>query len=266
MPTDERSRSKPTDERGTGVLVVDDHPLVREGLKKIIGSQSELRVVAEASDLASARRAAADASVGLVVVDISLGRDNGLDLVRELHVGKPHLPVIVVSMHDETVFAERALRLGARAYVMKSEPPDVLLAAIRRVLEGEIHVSPRVARDVLRGLRPRDDVPSKSGMSALSDREREVFGLIGRGMSTREIAHALHVSVKTVESHKANIKTKLGVDSATKLVVYAVQWALHGDPPSRGDLGAGGAHGHPPPKRRGDRPRLQRSKRRRHRA
>lgn len=232
MSTDRGSPRRGAPERVTGLLVADDQPVVRAGLKQFIASQPDLRVIAEASDLASALRLAMDPEVGFVIVNISLGHDNGLDLVRVVHDRRPDLPVMVLSMHEESVFAERALRLGARGYIMKHETSEVLLGAIRHVLKGEVYVSPRVARDVLGSLLPRDEKRAARGIGDLSGRELEVFSLIGRGMSTREISQALHVSVKTVESHKLNIKAKLGVGSATKLVVRAVQWSLHADHPS----------------------------------
>jgi DNA-binding NarL/FixJ family response regulator len=216
----------------TAVLVVDDQPVVRAGLRQFISSQPDLRVTAEASDLTGGLQLALDPEIGFVIVNLSLGRDSGLDLVRELHEKRPDLPVMVLSIHEESLFAERALRLGARAYIMKYETSDVLLGAIRHALRGEVYVSPRVASDVLGSLLPRDERAATRGIGDLSDRELEVFTLIGRGMSTREIAQALHVSVKTVESHKLNIKAKLGVGSATKLVVRAVHWSLHAEQPA----------------------------------
>jgi DNA-binding NarL/FixJ family response regulator len=231
MSTDRGTPRKGAPPRVTAVLVVDDQPVVRAGLRQFISSQPDLRVIAEASDLAGGLHHALDPEVGFIIVNLSLGRESGLDLVREVHDKRPDLPVMVLSIHEESLFAERALRLGARAYIMKYETSEVLLGAIRHALRGEVYVSPRVASDVLGSLLPRDERAATRGIGDLSDRELEVFTLIGRGMSTREIAQALHVSVKTVESHKLNIKAKLGVGSATKLVVRAVHWSLHAEQP-----------------------------------
>jgi DNA-binding NarL/FixJ family response regulator len=211
------------------VLVVDDHPIVRQGLASVIGAEPDLVVCGEADGVATALEAFAALAPDVVVTDLSLYRTSGLELIKSLKAAKEAVPILVVSIHDETVHAERALRAGASGYVMKEEATTVIVSAIRRVLEGGVWVSDELsARMVQRYL--RRDMPS-SPVEGLSDREIEVFQMIGRGLATRDIALALRISIKTVETHVAHIKDKLCLRNARELLQAATRWLEgRGDP------------------------------------
>ncbi len=206
------------------IFIVDDHPLVRQGLGQVIGAESDMAVIGEAEDAAKALHAINTKNPDLVIVDISLRGNNGLELIKNIKALHPNLPILVFSMHDECIYAQRALRAGARAYVMKQEPADKIITAIRRIMTGDIYVSNRVADQVLHQLVNGGGDPAGSPVDRLSDRELEVIQLIGRGLSTREIAGTLNLSVKTIESHRAHIKEKLNLRNATELVQFSVQW------------------------------------------
>jgi DNA-binding NarL/FixJ family response regulator len=207
------------------ILVVDDHPMMREGLGQLLGGQADLELCASAEDAAGALRVVEHAALDLVLVDISLRESNGLELIKDLRLRRPRLPVLVLSMHDETLYAERVLRAGAQGYVMKSESGDVILAAIRQVLAGRIHLSDAMSTRLLGHLAGHKSAGAPaSSVEQLSDRELEVFTLLGQGRTTREMAQALRVSVKTVEAHRANIKQKLGIVTAPELIRHAVHW------------------------------------------
>jgi DNA-binding NarL/FixJ family response regulator len=215
------------------VFVVDDHPIVRHGLALLINSQPDLEVCGEADETRTALAALDAARPDLLVVDISLNGPDGLDLVKAVRARSETetLPVLMLSMHDESIYAERALRAGANGYIMKQEATDRLLTAIRRILNGEVYLSNRAASRMVQqyvqgpgGTRIR-----RPALAALSDRELEVFRLIGEGHSTRHIANDLHLSVKTVETHQAHIKEKLSLRSARELMQYAIEWHLTED-------------------------------------
>lgn len=206
------------------VLIVDDHPVVREGLVQRINRESDLIVCAEAGDAREAMAALEREGPDLVVVDISLPGRGGLELIRDIHALHPDLPVLGLSMHDEVVFGERVLRAGGRGYVSKSEDGSTMLVAIRRVLDGGIYLSERVSSLMLSSLSSSAKEQGPSAVDSLTDREMEVFSLIGRAMGTAEIAGKLNMSVKTVEAHRANIKQKLGLRSGPELVRRAVLW------------------------------------------
>jgi DNA-binding NarL/FixJ family response regulator len=212
----------------SSVLVVEDHPIVRDGIRQLIERQPDLHVCGEASDLETARELAASLKPNVVLVDIALGRHNGLELIRELSENNPECRIIVLSMYDEAMFAERALRAGARGYVMKHEATETLLVALRKVLSGGVHLSERASGRLLQALVPGRRVRAESTIAQLTDREMDVFRLIGTGNTTREIAQSLHVSVKTVESHRQRIKEKLGMGSTTELIVHAARWVQQG--------------------------------------
>jgi DNA-binding NarL/FixJ family response regulator len=205
------------------LLLVDDHPLMRKGLALTLGAEPDLRVVAQADSAEHALELLSD-DLDLVVTDVSLPGMSGLELTKHLAAVRPELPVIVVSRHDETLYAERALRAGARGYVQKLEDPDVIVAAVRRVLRGGIHVSPAISDRLLMGIAGGTNRAKETPAAILSDRELEVFEMTGRGVATREIAERLHLSVKTVESYRARIKEKLGLTTAAELMQHAVQW------------------------------------------
>jgi len=208
----------------TKVFIVDDHPLVRQGLSQIIGGQQDLEVCGEAEDSSSAMRGVENTHPDVLIVDISLQGNNGLELIKNIKALHEKLPILVFSMHDETIYAQRALRAGAKAYVMKKEPSEKVVEAISKIIKGEIYVSPKVADQVLHQIVSGPSNTTASPVDRLTDRELEVVQLIGRGLSTREIADSLSLSVKTIESHRAHVKEKLNLRNATELVQFSVQW------------------------------------------
>ncbi|HEX2974220.1 MAG TPA: response regulator transcription factor [Tepidisphaeraceae bacterium] len=208
------------------VLLVDDHPIVRQGLAALINEQADLAVCGEAGDTQDAIAMAAAVKPHVALIDVSLGSCDGIDLIKELRGQHPELVVLVLSMHDESVYAERALRAGALGYVMKNEPAEKLMAAIRRVLGGEIYVSERFASRLLQRMAGSRAVTEVSPIERLSDRELQVFRCIGQGMGVREIAEKLYLSVKTIEAHREHIKQKLSLHSSNELLRYAVQYTV----------------------------------------
>lgn len=199
--------------------------MMREGLRQLLDGQADLKVSATAEDASSALKLAGDLPPDLAIVDISLRESSGLELIKDLRLRHPQIPILVLSMHDEVLYAERVLRAGAEGYVMKSESGEVIIAAIRQVLAGRIYLSDVMATRLLGHLAGRKDAnPPQSPVETLSDRELEVFTLLGRGRTTREIANTLHVSIKTIEAHRANIKQKLGITTAPELIRRAVNW------------------------------------------
>ena len=207
-----------------GILLVDDHPLFRRGMAALLDSQDDLEVRGEAENSLGALEAIRRRPFDLAIVDIGLrGSANGIELMKSIKAERPELPVLIVSMYDEALYAERALRAGARGYVMKREALDCVLGAIRDVLDGEIFISPAMSKrmifDHIHG-----SGEARTAVERLSDRELEVFQLIGEGRDMHEIAKVLHLSKKTVEAHRANIKEKLAVPSAREVVRYASQW------------------------------------------
>jgi DNA-binding NarL/FixJ family response regulator len=206
------------------ILVIDDHPIVRQGLSQLINQEADLIVCGAAKDASSAIEAIAGLHPDLLIVDISLEGPDGLDLLKTVRSQHATLPVLILSMHDESLYAERALRAGARGYIMKQAATEGLLDAIRRILAGDIYVSDRIASRVLRQFAGRAEAAEQSPVQHLSDRELEVFRMIGQGHGTREIAELLHLSIKTVESYQAHIKEKLSLKNSRELVQRAVQW------------------------------------------
>ncbi len=215
------------------VLIVDDHPLMREGLYELISAEPDMTVCGDAADAAGAIAAVELQHPDVVVLDLTLGADDGIGLVQELRTRVPDLKILVVSMHDETLYAERLIALGARGYVMKQEPADVFVGALRRVAHGEHHVSPALATRLFGRLARHRAQPASASAATdgLTDREREVLRAVARGRSTQEIAAELGMSAKTVDSHRRNIREKLGLGSAGDLVRYAVQWESSGGVP-----------------------------------
>jgi len=209
-------------EKKTAVFVVDDHPLVRDSLAMLINQQQDMEVCGEAEDVASALRFFAKGEPDIAIVDISLKEGSGLELIKQLKAKASSVPVVVLSMHDEKLYAERCIRAGARGYVMKRESSKRIIAAIREVRAGKLFLSEETAANFAEkfAVGGRSETP----MEDLSDRELQVFGLIGRGLPTREIAGALNVSVKTVQAYCARIKQKLGITTATELLREAVRW------------------------------------------
>jgi DNA-binding NarL/FixJ family response regulator len=215
---------KKTEPRKKRVLVVDDHPMMRQGLAQLINNEPDLDVAWEVDTAGQALTLLSTQKPDLVLADISLPDKNGLELIKDIRVLCPTAPILVVSMHDETLYAERVLRAGGRGYIMKQEGGKKLMVAIRKVLSGDIYVSEKMSSRILEIFSGRRS-DSASPMEKLSDREFEVFQLIGAGKGTRDIAEHLHLSIKTVEVHRANIKEKLKLKSATDLVRQAVLWA-----------------------------------------
>lgn len=211
------------------ILVVDDHPIVRQGLAALISSEDDLEVCGEAEGLSQAMQQFWEKKPDLLVVDISLENGSGLELIKELLAQDPEIKVLVSSMHDEALYAERALRAGARGYINKDQATDAIVSAIRRILEGRVYLSESMTeRMVCRSISPGDD-QSATPIETLSDRELEVFERIGHGETTRQIAEKLHLSPKTVETYRENIKRKLNCSNANELTRQAVMWALSED-------------------------------------
>lgn len=206
------------------LLLVDDHPLMRKGLAMTLEAESDLTVYKQVASAEDAIDVVNSEVPDVAIVDISLPGMSGLELIKHLLALHPELPILVVSRHDETLYAERAIRAGARGYIMKLEAGDVIVKAVRRVLKGGIYVSDEINERLLMGMISGRSNVAESPMEVLSDRELEVFELTGRGLGTREIAERLHLSVKTVESYRARIKSKLNLNTATELVQHAVQW------------------------------------------
>jgi DNA-binding NarL/FixJ family response regulator len=206
------------------ILVVDDHPIVRLGIRQMLAAERDLEVCGEAESAAAAMQLATSAHPDLAIVDLSLTEGTGLDLIRSLRESTPTLPVLVLSMHDEALFAERVLRAGARGYIMKREAITGLVGAIRQVISGRIYVSEGMSQSVLERL-GHDRTGQDSPLASLTDRELEVFDLVGRGLNTAAIAEQIGVSIKTIETYRSNIKTKLNLKDATDLIRFAATWA-----------------------------------------
>jgi DNA-binding NarL/FixJ family response regulator len=209
------------------ILIVDDHPLFRHGLSQLINAQDDLAACGEAESAPGALEAIRRLEPDVVVLDISLKGTNGIELMKAIKAERPKLPVLVVSMHDESLYALRALRAGARGYVMKEEALDQVMSAMRKVLSGEIYVSKTMADQLIYKVVSGSDTDSGSVVDRLTDRELEILQLIGQGHSTREIAQELNLSIKTVESHRLHIKEKLKFKTALEMVRFAVEWVAH---------------------------------------
>lgn len=206
------------------IIIVEDHPVLREGLKKIINHEEDLSVIGEAWDVPSAWAAIKAKKPDLVIIDISLGESNGLELIKELKMHYEALPILVLSMHDEALFAERAIQAGAMGYITKSEQTDVLLAAIRKVLSGKYYVGDSIVSRIFNRLFNYPKNLKKSPIERLSNRELEVLQLMGMAKGSRQIAEALYLSIKTVQTYQQRIKDKLGLKNTTELIQYATQW------------------------------------------
>jgi DNA-binding NarL/FixJ family response regulator len=208
----------------TRVVIVDDHPLLRKGVGQLIDQEKDLMVVGEAEDANKAITIIENANPDVALIDITLQGTSGIELLKNLKARFPKLKMLVLSMHDESVYAHRALRAGASGYIMKQEGPEKVLTALRKVLRGEVYLSERLGNRMLHTLVNGHTPLPSSPVEELSDRELEVFNLIGQGHGTRPIAEKLHLSIKTIESHRAHIKEKLNLQNATELVHHAIQW------------------------------------------
>jgi DNA-binding NarL/FixJ family response regulator len=208
----------------TRILIVDDHPLVRAGFAQLIGDCADLEVCGEAGDMAEALRQIDATSPDLAIIDLSLAGGSGLDLIKRVRSRNRDILMLVASMHDETLYAERVLAAGARGYINKQEAQDSIIRAIRQVLSGKVYLSQQMTDRLLSGM--VDSNGEKRDIDSLSNRELQVFELIGEGVSSSQIAEQLNLSIKTIETHQAHIKKKLGLGSAHELNQRAIRWAM----------------------------------------
>lgn len=206
------------------ILLVDDHPIMRQGLVQLIENEKDLKVVGEADNAADAMALIPRIKPNLVLTDITMPGKNGVEFIKDLKAIHPEIEILVLSMHDESLYAERVLKAGGRGYVMKHEGGKNLISAIRKVLNGQIFVSEKMASKILEVFSGHRPTTKTSPIEGLTDREFEIFQWLGKGLSTREIADQLHLSVKTVEVHRVNIKAKLKIKTASELIRHAVRW------------------------------------------
>jgi DNA-binding NarL/FixJ family response regulator len=207
------------------ILIVDDHPVFRTGIISLVNLEPDLSVCGEAPDAAQAMRAIEQLKPDLVLMDMSLPGKSGLELLKDVRAAFPKVPALIISMHDEALYAERVIRAGGRGYIMKQEGPDKIVQAIRRVLAGSISVSEHISAQILDALSAsRAGKSAPSSVSTLTDREFEVYRLIGQGKEPHEIARLLHLSIKTVDTHRGHIKQKLGLRNGTELIHHATRW------------------------------------------
>jgi DNA-binding NarL/FixJ family response regulator len=213
----------------TKVLLVDDHPIVRRGIADLINAEPDLEVSGEASTMQEALAHLSKQRPGLVISDVSLDGNNGIELMKNLSARTPAIPILAYSMHDESIYAERALRAGAKGYVMKQAPPEALLSAIRQILKGKIYLSEQMSDRLLGKLVGAgvSAVATASPIDKLSDRELEVLQLLGKGLGTAQIAEKLCLSVKTVETYREHLKQKLNLANGQELLRYAIEWSLN---------------------------------------
>ncbi|MBI4212415.1 MAG: response regulator transcription factor [Deltaproteobacteria bacterium] len=222
----ERSNSKIKNGKKK-ILVIDDHPIVRQGLARLISQEEDMLFAGEAGDASEGLDQVNALKPDAVVVDISLKGTSGIELIKTILNYHPHIPILVVSMHEEMLYVERALRAGAKGYLMKQEATDHVIAALRKILGGEVYVSDKIKDSLMhKFLFKSNSQTGNHSPEGLSDRELEVLQLIGQGYATRQIAEELHVSMKTIESHYANIKMKLDLKNSHELIQYAVKWSL----------------------------------------
>ncbi len=214
------------------VLIVDDHPIVRQGLTQLINQERSLSVCGDASDIPSALQAVKDSQPDIAVVDISLGQSSGVRLIEDLSRLYPDLLILALSMHDESIYAERCLRAGAKGYIMKKEPPEKVIIALKKILKGEIYVSGDLGEKLLQKFVTKKDGVYSSAIEQLSNRELEVFQLIGQGLKTSKIAEQLNLSVKTIETYVDHIKKKMHFKDSRDLVLHAVQWRINEGKPT----------------------------------
>lgn len=206
------------------ILIVDDHPLVREGLADLVNKEKDLVVCGQAEDAYQAMEAIRELKPDMAIVDISLKETSGLELIKDIKIQHPGLPVLTLSMHEESVYAERALRAGAKGYIMKREATKKVVTAIRKVLRGQLYLSEKMMTRLVRKFVDGKPEAGTSPIDCLTDRELEVFSLLGRGNGTRQISEQLHLSVKTIETYRSRIKEKLNLTSASELLQHAFQW------------------------------------------
>lgn len=206
------------------ILIVDDHPMTRGGLTHLINHQPDTVVCGEAENAAEALDLLAQSQPDLVLIDITLPGKSGLELIKDIKAMHPDLPMLVLSMHDESLYADRVLRAGARGYITKHEGGEKLIGAIRHILSGKIYVSESMSAHILEIFSGAQSGTDRSSIQSLSDREFEVFQALGEGLSSHQIARKLHLSAKTVDAHRANIKTKLKINTTAELISFAARW------------------------------------------
>lgn len=219
-----KKQQNKTDNNTKKIIVVDDHPIVRQGLENLINHESDLSVCGQAEDAHQAMKAIKMLNPDMIIVDISLKEKNGLELIKDINTQYPSLPILALSMHDETLYAERVLRAGAKGYIMKQQATENVIKAIRKVLSSQLYVSDRMTIRMMHKLVRGKLEMGTSATDCLSDRELEVFLLIGKGHGTRQIAERLHLSIKTIETYRAHIKEKLNLAGAAELLQYAIHW------------------------------------------
>ena len=213
-----------TEENKSKVLIVDDHPIIRQGLTELINQETDLTVCGEAEEAHQAMKAIKELKPDVVIVDISLKETSGMELIKDINVQYPNLAILALSMHDESLYAERSLRAGAKGYIMKAEATEKVITAIRKILSGDIYLSDAMAAKLIHKLVGGRTEVGTSAIDRLSDRELEVFHLIGQGHGTRQIAEKLHLSIKTIETYRAHIKEKLNLANANELLKDAIAW------------------------------------------
>jgi DNA-binding NarL/FixJ family response regulator len=206
------------------LIIVDDHPVMRQGLSQLINQEANLSVTAEASSAEEALTVLEQHKPELALVDLTLPGKSGIELIKDIRSMFPEISVLVISMHDESLYAERVLRAGGRGYVMKDSGSEKILEAIQTVVTGKIYVSEKISNKILEIFSGNSQQQNASPVESLTDREFEIFQLIGRGLEIKDIAAKLHISPKTVEVHRLNIKTKLKQQTATELIRYAIRW------------------------------------------
>lgn len=216
--------SEPSSNPRHRIVLVDDHAVVRQGIALMLNQEDDLEVCGEAESANDALDVLEQTHPDAAIVDLKLKDSSGMELIKDIRIRFPEVRILVLSMRDEGFYAERVLRAGAMGYVTKEEGPQCVLTALRSVLNGTIHVSERMATKVMSRIVQGAEGPEKTPIDSLSDRELEIFEMIGQGLPTREIASRLHISPKTVDSHREHIKTKLQIDSATDLLKHAIQW------------------------------------------
>lgn len=207
------------------IIVVEDHAMVRQGLVRLIQDEPDFNVCGEAADGQAALKLISETKPDMAIVDLGLQEMGGLELIKNIKIRQPGLLILVVSMHDESVFAERVLRAGAKGYIMKKESAEKVVGAIRHVLSGKTYLSEKMSEKMLDNLSDSKSLEGGSRIDTLSDRELEVFQLIGKGLKSPEIAESLHLGIRTVETYRDQIKGKLNLENASELSKYAIQWA-----------------------------------------
>jgi DNA-binding NarL/FixJ family response regulator len=212
------------------VMVVDDHPIVRQGLAQLINQETDIEVCCEAEDMKDALQRFGKCKPDVAIIDIALGQTSGVRLIEQLSQKYHEVPILALSMHDESLYAERCLRAGAKGYIMKKEPPEKVISALRKILDGEIYVSDNLGTKLLHKFIARQPGAYSSPIEQLSNRELEVYEFIGQGLKTREIAERLSLSVKTIETYIDHIKKKMNFRDSRDLFRHAVQWSMGEEP------------------------------------